>query len=160
MPSSTIQQLAQLTPGYCGADMKALCAETALIALKRRYPQIYSSRQKLLLNVNEINIEMKDFFHALSKITPASSRSIVSPSRPLNAAVKPLLSTILLQAADLIKSLFPVAQLQDKKDSPQFAINQSLNVDLNCANLSSITPNWTGNYRPRFLLYGNPGQGL
>lgn len=33
--------------GYCGADLKALCTEAALHALRRRYPQIYLSSEKL-----------------------------------------------------------------------------------------------------------------
>lgn len=33
--------------GYCGADLKALATEAALAALRRRYPQIYSSEGKL-----------------------------------------------------------------------------------------------------------------
>lgn len=42
------------TVGYCGADLKSLCAESALVALRSKYPQIYSSRQKLLIDVNSL----------------------------------------------------------------------------------------------------------
>ena len=33
-------RLSQLTTGYCGADIKALCAEASLRAVRRRYPQV------------------------------------------------------------------------------------------------------------------------
>lgn len=60
--------------GYCGADVKAVCSEAALCALRRRYPQIYYSSQKLVLDVNSIAITNKDFVCAMSKIVPASQR--------------------------------------------------------------------------------------
>ena len=88
--------LASRTVGYCGADIKALCAESTIIALKRRYPQIYKSRNKLLLNIDEINITLKDFNRAIKKIVPAAQRSVKSNSRPLCFTVKPLLNLSLI----------------------------------------------------------------
>lgn len=32
--------LVSSTAGYCGADLKALCAEAALVSLRRAYPQV------------------------------------------------------------------------------------------------------------------------
>lgn len=46
------------TVGYCGADLKSLCAESALVALRSKYPQIYSSRQKLLIDVNSLVVSV------------------------------------------------------------------------------------------------------
>uniref|UniRef100_A0A3B4AX49 ATPase family AAA domain-containing protein 2 n=1 Tax=Periophthalmus magnuspinnatus TaxID=409849 RepID=A0A3B4AX49_9GOBI len=57
---------------YCGADIKAVCSEAALCALRRRYPQIYSSSQKLVLDVNSIAITSKDFMTAMAKMVPAA----------------------------------------------------------------------------------------
>lgn len=37
-------RIAEVTVGYCGADMKALCAEAALRAVRRRYPQASKQR--------------------------------------------------------------------------------------------------------------------
>lgn len=50
--------LAMQTVGYCGADLKSLCAESALVALRSKYPQIYSSRQKLLIDVNSLVVSI------------------------------------------------------------------------------------------------------
>lgn len=84
--SNTVRQLEQehwqqhsmspCFPGYCGADIKAVCTEAALCALRRRYPQIYASSQKLVLDVDSIAITNKDFVCAMSKIVPASQRYI------------------------------------------------------------------------------------
>lgn len=35
-------ELAERTAGYCGADMKALCAEATLLAVRRQAPHDYS----------------------------------------------------------------------------------------------------------------------
>jgi SpoVK/Ycf46/Vps4 family AAA+-type ATPase len=48
--------LASETVGYCGADLKALCSEAALKAFKRRYPQVYSSSRKLLIDPNQVKV--------------------------------------------------------------------------------------------------------
>lgn len=61
-------------PGYCGADIKAVCSEAALCALRRRYPQIYFSSQKLVLDVDSIAIISRDFMSAMSKMVPAAQR--------------------------------------------------------------------------------------
>lgn len=71
---SVIISVCLCLPGYCGADIKAVCSEAALCALRRRYPQIYSSSQKLVLDVNSIAITNKDFMSAMSKMVPAAQR--------------------------------------------------------------------------------------
>lgn len=35
-----MDDLAEMCVGYCGADIKALCTEAVLVALRQRYPQI------------------------------------------------------------------------------------------------------------------------
>lgn len=69
-----ISQSPSVLSGYCGADIKAVCSEAALCALRRRYPQIYSSSQKLVLDVDSIAITSKDFMSAMLKMVPASQR--------------------------------------------------------------------------------------
>src|SRR5689334_542330 len=39
------EYICEKSVGYVGADMKQLCTEAALLALKRKYPQIYSSSE-------------------------------------------------------------------------------------------------------------------
>ena len=48
--------MAELSAGYCGSDLKALCTEAVIQALKRVYPQIYSSDQKLLLDPDKVQV--------------------------------------------------------------------------------------------------------
>ena len=93
--------------GYCGADIKALCTEAALFALRRRYPQIYSSSKKLLLDVNSIEVTAKDFQKAMNTIVPASQRSVVSPARALLPHIWPLLKRTVTEAVEILKYVFP-----------------------------------------------------
>jgi hypothetical protein len=45
-----------MSVGYCGADLKALCTEAALRAVRRRYPQIYKSEDKLQIDPQLVNV--------------------------------------------------------------------------------------------------------
>jgi len=94
-PSDLVEYLSQKTVGYCGADLKALCAEAALLALRRRYPQVYESKDKLLLDMSEINVDRRDFDRAIQRLVPASQRSSTASGKPLSVAISPLLSSIL-----------------------------------------------------------------
>lgn len=41
--------------------LQALCTEAALNAVQRRYPQIYKSNERLLLNPESIEVGLRDF---------------------------------------------------------------------------------------------------
>ena len=98
--------------GYCGADIKALCTEAALFALRRRYPQIYTSGRKLLVDVDSIEVTAKDFQKAMKAIVPASQRSVVSPARALSPLIWPLLKKVLTQATEILEKIFPPAHIK------------------------------------------------
>ncbi|GCF08612.1 CDC48 family AAA ATPase [Dictyobacter arantiisoli] len=72
-----IQRLAQLTPGFVGADLESLCREAAMIALRRVLPHIDYQRgyipYETLVN---LNITMADFQAALREIEPSTTREV------------------------------------------------------------------------------------
>ncbi|TNN36157.1 ATPase family AAA domain-containing protein 2 [Liparis tanakae] len=107
---SFLEELADKCVGYCGADIKAVCSEAALCALRRRYPQIYASAQKLVLDVDSIAITGNDFLSAMSKMVPAAQRAVVSPAKALMPAVGPLLSAALQDILRHVGRLFPHAE--------------------------------------------------
>ena len=74
--------------GYCGADLRSLCTEAALFALRRRYPQIYSSTERLVLDITKIQISSSDFHNALKAIVPTAQRSDSSVARALPAHLR------------------------------------------------------------------------
>jgi len=70
-------RLAQLTPGFVGADLEALCREAAMIALRRVLPHIDYERGYIPYEtlVNLI-ITMADFQAALREIEPSTTREV------------------------------------------------------------------------------------
>lgn len=177
-----LEELADKCVGYCGADIKAVCSEAALCALRRRYPQIYSSSQKLVLDVNSIAITSKDFMTAMAKMVPAAQRAVASPAKALIPAIRPLLSAALHNILQTLSRVFPHAELGLKRkrdydlhcglseddlmfsdeDAEVCSTGQSQSqtpsvkeiFNLNRSVLSQPT-----SYRPRLLLEGRPGAG-
>ncbi|KAM7382544.1 hypothetical protein PAMP_002270 [Pampus punctatissimus] len=183
-PSDTfLEELADKCVGYCGADIKAVCSEAALCALRRRYPQIYSSSQKLVLDVDSIAITNKDFVTAMSKMVPAAQRAIVSPAKALIPAIRPLLSAALHNILDTVSRVFPHAEQGLKRtreqDHPCGLSEDDLmfSEDEDCSggqtshtqlkisrikgllNPSRSVLSQPTSYRPRMLLEGRPGSG-
>ena len=93
--------------------MRALCTEAALLALRRRYPQIYTSTEKLQIDVSSINVGAKDFFFGMKNIVPTAQRSVTSPGRSLSVKMAPLLQPILSEILSALGEIFPsvVSQL-------------------------------------------------
>ncbi|NXQ30474.1 ATAD2 protein, partial [Alaudala cheleensis] len=114
-----LEELAEACVGYCGADIKALCAETGLCALRHRYPQLYESRERLQINMDSIKIKANDFSMAMQKTVPASRRVVPSSGRALSAISKPLLENTLERILQALQRVFPHAELALKKDQQQ-----------------------------------------
>lgn len=177
-----LEELADKCVGYCGADIKAVCSEAALCALRRRYPQIYSSSQKLVLDVNSIAITSKDFMNAMAKMVPAAQRAVLSPAKALIPAIRPLLSAALHNVLQTVSRLFPHAELGLKKkrdqelalglseddlmlsdEEPEVCSSaQSLGQtasEKEIFNLNRSVLSQPTSYRPRLLLQGRLGSG-
>ncbi|XP_014820790.1 PREDICTED: ATPase family AAA domain-containing protein 2 isoform X2 [Calidris pugnax] len=179
-----LEELAEKCVGYCGADIKSLCAEAALCALRRRYPQIYESSEKLQLDIASIKITAKDFVMAMQKTVPASQRAVASPGQALSSISKPLLENILARILEAVQRVFPHVELALKKDQRQDSLNHILrnytvDSDEESPSIFEDKPthkmpdrqnekflNFSRNAycqptscRPRFLLFGEPGYG-
>ncbi len=83
-----IDHLAARTVGFCGADIRFLCSEAALVSLQRRYPQIYTTHDKLLINPDDVIVLPEDFAVSLQKVTPASQRSGITYGYPLDSLLR------------------------------------------------------------------------
>ena len=85
--------LAELTKGYGGSDLRALCTESESVinAVQRTYPQIYRSDKKLQVNTESIRVKPKDFMLSLRKMVPSSERQSGPIADPLPKKVSPLL---------------------------------------------------------------------
>ncbi|KAK6199272.1 uncharacterized protein RJT21DRAFT_135810 [Scheffersomyces amazonensis] len=102
-----IEKIAELTKGYGGADLRALCTEAALNSIQRKYPQIYQTNEKLQVNPSKVKVIAKDFMKAIEKIVPSSARSSSTGSAPLPDHLKPLLQDSLQEITEKLSNLLP-----------------------------------------------------
>ncbi|XP_070248134.1 ATPase family AAA domain-containing protein 2 isoform X3 [Myotis yumanensis] len=172
--------------GYCGADIKSICSEAALCALRRRYPQIYNTSEKLQLDLSSITISAKDFEVAMQKMIPASQRAVTSPGQALSTIVKPLLQSTVHQILEALQRVFPHAEIRTNKapDSdiscpllesdlvysdddvpsvcenglPQNSFNKA-KENFNFLHLNRNACYQPMSFRPRILIVGEPGFG-
>ncbi|EEF29338.1 ATP binding protein, putative [Ricinus communis] len=145
-PSKELKsELAASCVGYCGADLKALCTEAAIRAFREKYPQVYTSDDKFLIDVDSVKVEKYHFIEAMSTITPAAHRGAVVHSRPLSLVVAPCLQRHLQKAMDFISNIFPPLAL-----ASEF-------TKLSMLSYGSAIPIV---YRPRLLMLGGEGSGL
>ncbi|XP_069829182.1 ATPase family AAA domain-containing protein 2B isoform X3 [Dendropsophus ebraccatus] len=179
-----LEELAEKCVGYCGADIKALCTEAALIALRRRYPQIYASSQKLQLDISSVVLGAHDFYHAMKNIVPASQRAVMSPGHALSLVIKPLLHRTFSDILCALHKVFPHAEFSrdhKKDDDASLLLEDSEDENpLSIFDVSSVSGSpkkqpaaphkpflhfttsachQPTSYRPRFLLCGEPGSG-
>ncbi|XP_040909931.1 ATPase family AAA domain-containing protein 2-like [Toxotes jaculatrix] len=176
-----LDELAEKCVGYCGADIRAVCTEAALCALRRRYPQIYGTSQKLLLDVSSIAVGSCDFVAAMRKMSPAAQRSAASPAKPLSPVVHPLLGVALQDILEALERLFPHAEQGMKRKREPDLTSGILDDGLmygghEGSSTSSISTHSTSksrnflhfarsavkhptSHRPRMLLAGRPCSG-
>ncbi|MCL7021742.1 hypothetical protein MKW94_005868 [Papaver nudicaule] len=145
-PSKELKmELAASCVGYCGADLKALCTEAAIQAFREKYPQVYTSDDKFLIDVESIKVEKYHFMQAMSTITPAAHRGSVVQSRPLSLVVAPCLQRHLQKVMGHISEVFPT--LAASSDT----------IKVSVFSYGSAVPLV---YRPRILMCGDEGVGL
>ncbi|KAF9679148.1 hypothetical protein SADUNF_Sadunf07G0109800 [Salix dunnii] len=145
-PSKELKsELAANCVGYCGADLKALCTEAAIHAFREKYPQVYTSDDKFVIDVDSVKVEKYNFVEAMSTITPAAHRGAAVHSRPLSLVVAPCLQSHLQKAMNCLSDIF----------SP-LAVSSEF-IKLSMLSYGSAIPLV---YRPRLLLCGCEGSGL
>jgi transitional endoplasmic reticulum ATPase len=72
-----LKKLAEMTHGYTGADLAALCREAAMRALRRFLPKLDLEKGELPTEVlEELKVTMQDFLDAFREITPSALREI------------------------------------------------------------------------------------
>ncbi|RLF56976.1 MAG: AAA family ATPase, partial [Thermoplasmata archaeon] len=72
-----LDKLADLTHGFVGADLEALCKEAAMRALRRVLPEIDLEAEVIPPEVlDRLEVKMKDFLDALREIQPSAMREV------------------------------------------------------------------------------------
>ncbi|CAD0112476.1 unnamed protein product [Aureobasidium uvarum] len=150
-------QLAALTKGYGGADLRSLCTEAALNAVQGTFPQIYSSNKKLLIDPSQIRVQAKDFMISVNKIVPSSERSAASGASALKPHVEPLLRDALAKVSAILDDIIPQkkpttaleeAMYDDRNDEHGFE-KENLQREFESSRIN----------RPRLLISGLEGMG-
>ncbi len=66
-----MEELSRITPGFVGADLAALCRESAMSALRRTFPQANLIRGSIPTNeLLALTVTMDDMRDALKRIDP------------------------------------------------------------------------------------------
>lgn len=152
-----VDQLAELTKGYAGADLRALCTEAALNAIQGTYPQIFASDKKLMIDAAKIKVLAKDFMISISRMIPSSERSTSGVSGPLKKRIEPLIRKSLEQIMQIIDEIMPQKKkrtaleeaMYDDRENGEGFEREALQRDLSETRV----------FRPRLLLRGLRGMG-
>jgi len=72
-----IDRLAEMTRGYTGADLAALCREAAMKSVRRILPSIDFNEERISSEIlDSLAVTMKDFLDAFKEITPTALREV------------------------------------------------------------------------------------
>lgn len=166
LPDLFLERLAQLTKGYGGADLRALCTEAALNSIQRKYPQIYGTNEKLKVNPSKVKVIAKDFMKAIEKIVPSSARSTSSGSAPLSEHLKPLLESEYQEIIEKLNQLLPnTVGLDGRKKFTALDEAKYLDPTINDEDGGFAKQQLLKNLensricRPHLLISGNEGNG-
>ncbi|KAL3448911.1 hypothetical protein BJX65DRAFT_306463 [Aspergillus insuetus] len=158
LPGPIKDELAEITKGYGGADLRALCTEAALNAVQRRYPQIYKSDKKLIIDPKTIEVTPKDFMLAIKKMVPSSERSTSSGASQLPKPIEPLLRKPLVELKSILSEILPQrkrltaleeAQFEESDESSRGFQREQMQQEFERSRV----------FRPRLLLRGSLGMG-
>ncbi|KAG5635659.1 hypothetical protein H0H81_010495 [Sphagnurus paluster] len=174
-PTEKLKGLAKLTKGYGGADLRvsavsrysvsvwltplqALCTEAALNAVQRRYPQIYQSNDRLLLNPETIGVGLRDFMISIKKLVPSSARSTSSSATPLPPQFGPLLNDTLERVKTVIGRVLPIEKKLSALEEAMFEDDDgeegALEREMLMQSMQTLRI-----YRPRVVIHGPVGMG-
>jgi len=74
-----LEKIASITHGFVGADLAALCKETAMIVLRKVLPDINFKENETLPQeiLNKLRIREMDFLEALRSVRPSAMREVL-----------------------------------------------------------------------------------
>ncbi len=72
-----VDELSRITPGFVGADLAALCRESAMSSLRRTFPTaVLTSGSIPIEQLLALTVTMDDFRDALMSIEPSAAREV------------------------------------------------------------------------------------
>jgi ATPase family AAA domain-containing protein 2 len=150
--------LAENTKGYGGADLRALCTEAALNAIQRTYPQIYSAKEKLVVDPEKIEIDAADFMISMKRMIPSSERSVSSSAAPLPKAIEPLLRSQFQSIIKVLDDILPRRKKTTALEEAMYELHDDEDHGFGRENMHQEFER-SRIFRPRLLIAGLPGMG-
>ena len=78
-PDVDLEQIAEITHGYVGADLEVLCKEAGMVALRRQIPQVrFDVDLKPQLDALALQVTREDFLAAFKIVEPTSTREFLA----------------------------------------------------------------------------------
>ncbi|KKA31156.1 hypothetical protein TD95_005105, partial [Thielaviopsis punctulata] len=151
-------KLAESTKGYGGADLRALCTEAALNSIQRAYPQIYGSKEKLVVDPSKINVHATDFMISIKGMIPSSERSTSSAATPLPQSIEPLLQDQLATIKSALDASFPRKKKTTALEEAMYEQHEDGDHGFGRENLHQEFER-SRVFRPRLLIHGEAGMG-
>lgn len=71
-----LEKLSQITHGFIGADLEALCREAAMITLRKIFPSIDLHVELPYETLRSLDVKMDDFIEALKETEPSALREV------------------------------------------------------------------------------------
>jgi len=72
-----LKRLAEITHGFVGADLEALCREAAMVTLRKIMPKIEFEADYIPYELlSELQVTMNDFLEALKEVEPSAIREV------------------------------------------------------------------------------------
>ena len=72
-----LEKLAEITHGFVGADLEALCREAAMSALRKIFPKIDFQLDEIPYElILELEVGMENFYEALKEVEPSAIREV------------------------------------------------------------------------------------
>ncbi|KAK4057556.1 TAT-binding protein-like protein 7, AAA ATPase [Microbotryomycetes sp. JL221] len=148
-------ELAHLTKGYGGADLRALCTEAALNAVQRTFPQIYKTNDRLLIKPEQIAVTARDFIISQKNLIPSTARATSSLAAPLPVQLEPLLSDSLERAKTVLAKVLPeVKKVNVLEDAEYEDDGGGFEKEKMMQAFETLRV-----FRPRLLICGESGMG-
>ena len=74
-----LEKIADITHGFVGADLAALCKEAAMVVLRRVLPEIMLEKDEPISqeDLQKLEVTNTDFMEALREITPSALREVI-----------------------------------------------------------------------------------
>ncbi|KAK0563019.1 TAT-binding protein-like protein 7, AAA ATPase, partial [Tilletia horrida] len=170
LPNEFKDRLAEVTKGYGGADMRALCTEAALNAIQRRYPQVYTTNERLLLQPETIRVDAKDFMMSVNKVVPSSKRAGGGSAAALPEHLQPLLEHTVSEASRVLDLMMPPTSKRNALEEAMYEDEAPMASSSGAADARAQDGGFGRElllqsfealrvFKPRVLIYGDEGMG-